>query len=1149
MRLLASIFIVLICPLLLSAQSMGDTIFVNVLDYQSTTRDTTVAFPDIDDLSFEKVILKYSMRCKNGLVSTSQNTNQGCGEWDYSCNTYLVDSSRIEEVSATHPNYIITGFNGESFDYTSTPTYDYYDYSMQEVSATATSSEHFPLGTSDGSFNMGFLDNSNSGTFTFAYSADEINASGFSANEIDGIELYVEGSGAMVNFLKVEMASTSSTFDPTNIENLTFHDVYHQNQFLDDGPNEIIFNDPIDWNGTSNLVFRISYTNSGGQNEISLLRSSNTTSPTYYAHNNYKVDFSSNGRVDLNTEMLTDLENEITISMWVKGHPDFLPANTSIIYGYEENPNDRDLNIHLPWSNGQVYFDCGFDGGFDRINKQAADFQYEGQWNFWSFTKNAGTGDMKISLNGFPWLAGVEKTRTIHIDHLILGMNQVGTNNYKGEIGELRIWDTVIDFLTAGEWMHTAPNSDHPNYDNLLLYYPFRDGSGFSISDPLHNKTSEGSNLFWKFERSDQLFRDFQKIDSKPQIGLITGDFNISLSNVTYRDSIARNPNIVNEYMVSSNAGQAMDDDVLIVNTYEYYEASPQVVYDGETGEVISEISVNSEGTITIEDLNYIRRFPYYNELVSFVTPYGIGLDLGAGKDWYFDMSDYVHLLKGNKRILMTLGGQWQENMDLEFQFIVGTPPRDVVQYHQIWQGTNRIGSGRINDIINDVKFEPRDIQMSSDASSFKLKSSITGHGGEGEFHQNGGTVTHTMNIDGLPFLNWIITQECSENPIYPQGGTWVYDRQGWCPGERSLLKEHDITSLVSPGGMASFDYTTSNPLVSSGDYRYQVAHQVVGYGPANFQNDVAVVNVIAPNNSAEYTRVGTICANPRVEVRNTGANPLTSVKITYWLNDGLDKQEYTWSGSLQFMETAEIEIPSTEALWYNVRQDNNVFHAEVSQPNGGNDEYSYNNRFSSNFDLPDIIPSGIVLEIRTNNAPGENSFQVFNSDGDVVASNSLSAANSIYTEDLTHLDGCFKFVIYDGGDDGLQWWANPSQGSGFMRIKNDDGLFKVFESDFGGIYEYNFTTNFPLSNEIVDYLFSIDVFPNPSQSYCTVQGENIIEANLDLFDQSGKQLSLRPFNLSKDQLNIDLTNVPPGIYFLRIQKDDIVTSRKIVKQ
>ena len=38
----------------------------------------------------------------------------------------------------------------------------------------------------------------------------------------------------------------------------------------------------------------------------------------------------------------------------------------------------------------------------------------------------------------------------------------------------------------------------------------------------------------------------------------------------------------------------------------------------------------------------------------------------------------------------------------------------------------------------------------------------------------------------------WRVWTECAGNPVYPQGGTWVYDRAGWCPGQASDVNEFE---------------------------------------------------------------------------------------------------------------------------------------------------------------------------------------------------------------------------------------------------------------------------------------------------------------------------------------------------------------------
>ena len=86
------------------------------------------------------------------------------------------------------------------------------------------------------------------------------------------------------------------------------------------------------------------------------------------------------------------------VSFWSKGNEAVLPNNNSVFYA-EDTANNRQLNVHLPWSNSRVFWDCGNDGtGYDRIDKATISVEYEGIWNHWAFTKNTTTGSMKIYL-------------------------------------------------------------------------------------------------------------------------------------------------------------------------------------------------------------------------------------------------------------------------------------------------------------------------------------------------------------------------------------------------------------------------------------------------------------------------------------------------------------------------------------------------------------------------------------------------------------------------------------------------------------------------------------------------------------------------------------------------------------------------------
>ena len=57
------------------------TIEIEAFNFKSSpAKDTIVSFPEGND-QYEKIIMEYTMRCKNGLISTTSDRNKGCGEW------------------------------------------------------------------------------------------------------------------------------------------------------------------------------------------------------------------------------------------------------------------------------------------------------------------------------------------------------------------------------------------------------------------------------------------------------------------------------------------------------------------------------------------------------------------------------------------------------------------------------------------------------------------------------------------------------------------------------------------------------------------------------------------------------------------------------------------------------------------------------------------------------------------------------------------------------------------------------------------------------------------------------------------------------------------------------------------------------------
>jgi hypothetical protein len=178
------------------------------------------------------------------------------------------------------------------------------------------------------------------------------------------------------------------------------------------------------------------------------------------------LDFNgTDASVSLPAAVFNSISDEITIALWAYGG-DLQPQDDSIFYAVDSSGN-RTVNIHLPWSNSGVYWDAGYDGGYDRIDKTASENQFMGQWNHWAFTKNAATGTMKIFLNGELWHSGTGKTKTIGgITQVRVGAQTSGAY-YDGMIGDLKLFSVALTDDEISE-LYQSGDAHAPVFDASL---------------------------------------------------------------------------------------------------------------------------------------------------------------------------------------------------------------------------------------------------------------------------------------------------------------------------------------------------------------------------------------------------------------------------------------------------------------------------------------------------------------------------------------------------------------------------------------------------------------------------------------------------------------------------------------------------------
>lgn len=1121
------------------AQNPGDTIFVQSLDYNSTTRDTMVSFPTNQNLTYEKILMQYNMRCKGARTSTGANRNLGCGEWDYSCNTYITDSSKVDSILSYHPSHIISGFSGTSYSYTQNTVYDFQRFIQPKVVGNVIVSEtQNTIGSGTLMLDKTIATDQNSSKSQYLYTAVELSAAGLLAGNIDGLLLNAQNTGS-AGFMRVRIKHSNATkLTSSSVDKTGFTTVYFQSTSFTSGSNRFQFHNAFNWDGISNLLVEFSHTNSTASSALNLNGSSTTDTLGLTASNNYHVNTTSGPSFTVPSSNLSSINNEITVSFWSKGNTGAASTSTTVIEGVN-SANLRELNVHLPWGNSQVYFDCGNDGSnYDRINKSAPTSIVENSWNHWAFTKNATSGSMKIYLNGTLWHSGTGKNRPITLDSLNFGSSLGRTTKYPGNVDELRIWDKELSQSEIQTWMNRPVNSSHPSYSNLLAYFELDEGANSLVQNSLNGVNSNFLGTpQWSYVRGLELDRFFTEHTNRPNLSLLQGTYNFSVGNDTILDSIASIPNLVTEYQIVNQSGSLNDDVISTVTANNYWEASYSYTFDGVTGLKLDSTAIASMGIINISQLPYHRRVPTKFEIMSFVTPYGINLNLGAeGKTWTFDLTDFSTILKGDKRMTMERGGQWQEEMDIQFLFIVGTPPRDVMDIQQIWKVESRGYAG----ILDNRFFESRDVILNPNAQHFKLRSSITGHGQEGEFIPR----THFINLNGgANEFEWQVWKECGENPVYPQGGTWIYDRAGWCPGMATDVQEFDIDAFGAAGQSVAIDYGL---LSASGTSNYIVNNQLVSYGAINHSLDAAVVEISGPTNRVEYARFNALCRSPKVIIKNTGSAKLTSLTIEYWVNDDPNRQVFNWTGDLDFSDQEEVELPSNYDLWAAISTTENIFNVEVKSPNQGVDEYAFNNKYSTDFSIPEVMPGELVFWFRTNNFPLENKVELFDDSGSRIFLREQMSANTQYRDTFNLAVGCYSLVISDSDDDGINFWANnDGNGSAFFR-KVQGGIVKTINPDFGGSAVFNFTVDSPLSYDELHLRDQLHIYPNPAQDEFVVEGEDMKGIKVEMYNALGQKIGVH-LVVSENEIRVDASHLARGIYTINLLRGEQVQSHKIV--
>ncbi|MBI1305188.1 MAG: T9SS type A sorting domain-containing protein [Bacteroidetes bacterium] len=1116
--------LILLTPTVSTLAQITDTTWVNTLNFGDiTNRRGTYQFPAAQQ--WQKIRMHYTLKCDPQTKQDGYN----CGEWDYLSYIIVNDSTgRIDSNRLTHSNFMVGDMSPDSYGYLDNANNTQQIRSINKIVDQVILKDSFVTGSG----NISSRQLSDSRRAQYLFTAAELHSLGMDSGKITALTLEINQGLHFFSNTVVRLASTNESSLHSFVDLGNSAKVF-QGQQIWGSAGELVLPliDSFVWDGKSNLVLEVFDPNKEDSHSSFLCDSS--AMGVYANAGDFNFRFSDNSFLEVQdgNGFYSALDSQITIAFWAFGD-DALPQNTSVLEAINAD-GKRVLNVHLPWSDGQIYWDAGNDNGsYDRINKSASSAEIKNQWNYWAFVKDAQTGLMAIYLNGNLWHSATLKTRSVKgLTRLRIGKG-ISANQYKGRLDNITIWNSALTKAEINDLMKNEITASHSKISNLLLNLTF---DNLSDTKPYElNSVVAGTDaIIWGSMDVNEEMSEFKNpfvVSTRPKIKWFMGDEISHLDTQIVNISIPVVPVAISLF---ENLQKPADYTASVFGVSENYSYT----FDPD-GNKIDSTGLTFTSTLTKTEHEYFVPYEVVNniEIGRYITPYGIGLDLGPdGFKWIYDVTDYAYLL--TDRVTLSAGNQ-QELIDLRFEFIPGETPRDVKRIDYYANQESRL----YRDIDDDKYFKSDTISLSADAKTFKLITRITGHGHNTDAGKDHccewANKTHYMKINGEDALEWDIWQndKCALNPVIDQGGNWAPPRAGWCPGAPVDDYVFDVTQYAQSGQMI-FDYQiepvpTDN--LGQGGGNYVVSFHLVEYGDWKHVNDATVENIIKPNDWEFYNRMNPTCELPKIVIRNTGSANMKSALLRYGVSDG-NPIVFGWKGELKPDESDVVDLPF--AIWdYLSPTHSTRFYAEIVDVNGVEDEYAGNNRSEANFKIPDVVPTTVELWFRNNSLP-DASVKLMNDRGDVIYEKADAAAGELVKQTLNLDPGCYTLTCETENEFGLYYPLIPEVGSGLLRMMNANaGFVQNFNPDFGKSIEYHFTVAYSLPAKTVE-THDWKVYPNPTSGLLMIEdlGNTGDVYRIEILNMTGQVVWQSDERFSMNLNTIDLSNLSSGIYNVRL--------------
>ena len=310
-------------------------------------------------------------------------------------------------------------------------------------------------------------------------------------------------------------------------------------------------------------------------------------------------------------------------------------------------------------------------------------------------------------------------------------------------------------------------------------------------------------------------------------------------------------------------------------------------------------------------------------------------------------------------------------------------------------------------------------------------------------------------------------------------------------------------------------------------------------------------------------TTVQPTCTTPNptapaksVLLYNRGTSNLTSAVLSYNMNGGTNYNQ-NWAGNLAPNKYAVVTLTNSTS--------NGTLNVSITSANGGTDQRASNNTASKTFGSASSLSYANATSFTFNlfgDAYGtEIRWNLKNQAGTTLYSGGPytdQGAGGVYqyvTNQVWNLpaNGCYYLTVIDSYGDGL--FDGVGQGyytvtAGATTVVNvPDFVVSGNPANTQVSRISYFTNNATLSTDNFSLLEDVNLYPNPSKDYFTINLPDGIERNgkIEIYNNIGQRIAVKSIQNEND-LNVNVSNYSNGVYFLNLSIGEATKTIKFIK-